>query len=63
MHENVLGLRYMDVALGRTCQVVGQLADADRLLRAAHRGGDFGLQKYVPAALVTVSMLVAGHER
>ena len=59
----MLGLRYFDVGLGRTTQLLGHLADADRLLRCAHRSSDFGLLKYLPAALVSVSALVASHER
>lgn len=55
--------RFSDVGMRRTAALLGQLGDADRLLRAAHRGGDFGLVKYIPAALVSVSQLVAGHER
>lgn len=63
MHENVLSLRYMDVGLQRTAAIMANMGDADRLMRAAHRGADFSLYKYIPSSLVAISALVAGHER
>ncbi|EFN58850.1 hypothetical protein CHLNCDRAFT_50360 [Chlorella variabilis] len=63
MHENVLGLRYFDMALQRTSAVLNQLGDADAFLRACHRRGEFALLKYVPAPLLLVSGVVAGPDR
>lgn len=43
--------------------MLNALGDADRLLRGCHRGGEFGLLKYLPAPLVALSGLVAGPDR
>ncbi|KAL4857961.1 Chromosome transmission fidelity protein 18 [Chlorella vulgaris] len=63
LQENVLSLRYFDMALQRTCAVLDHLSDADRFMRCCFRGGEFGLLKYVPAPLVLVSSIVAGPDR
>ncbi|PRW55958.1 chromosome transmission fidelity 18-like protein [Chlorella sorokiniana] len=63
VHENVLGLRYFDMALQRTTAVLNHLGDADTFMRACSRTCDFGLLKYAPAPLVALSSQVAGPDR
>ncbi|KAL4457647.1 hypothetical protein ABPG75_012512 [Micractinium tetrahymenae] len=63
VHENLLGLRYFDMALQRTTSALNCLGDADRFLRSCHSRGEFALLKYVPAPLVALSGLVSGPDR
>lgn len=63
VQESLPGLRFFDVGLHRTSQVLGLLEDADAMMRHTQRSGDYGLMKYLPAMVLQVSGLVAGPER
>ena len=63
VQESLPGLRFFDIGLHRTNQVLSLLEDADIVMRHSHKSGDYGLLKYLPAMVLQVSGLVAGHER
>jgi chromosome transmission fidelity protein 18 len=63
VHENLPSLHFFDMALSRTVQVLGHLQDADAMLRRMQRTGDYGLLRYLPAAALSISALVAGPEK
>ena len=63
LFESLPALRFFDMGLQRTTQVLGNIQDADAMMRCAMRSGDFGLLKYMPASALRVSMLVAQPER
>ena len=63
VHENVLGLHYLDPHLLGTVGVFDHLHHADLLLSTARRRLDFGLMAYVPAPLLSVHATVAQYSR
>jgi len=63
VHESLPGLRFFDIGLQRTTQVLSNLEDADTIMRCCQRSGDFSLLKYLPAPTLQVSSIVAGPER
>ncbi len=63
VHESLPGLRFFDIGLQRTNQVLSNLEDADAFMRCCQRSGDYSLLKYLPAPTLQVSSIVAGPER
>ncbi len=63
VHESLPGLRFFDIGLQRTTQVLSNLEDADAFMRCCQRSGDYSLLKYLPAPTLQVSGIVAGPER
>ena len=63
VHENVLGLAYLDPQMLGTVRVFDHLHHADLLLTTARRRLDFGLMAYVPAPLLSVHATVAQYGR
>lgn len=61
--ESLPGLRFFDIGLQRTTQVLSNLEDADAFMRCCQKSGDFSLLKYLPAPTLQVSSIVAGPER
>jgi hypothetical protein len=62
-HENVLGMRFMDTNLTKLAAMSATLAGADVMQRAMGRTMDFGIMKYLPAAVLSVASQAAGPER
>ena len=62
-HENVPGMRFMDTNLTKLAAISATLGGADILQRAMGRTMDFGLMKYLPAAVLSVAAQAAGPER
>jgi hypothetical protein len=63
LHENFPRARFLDAHGRRAAAAAAALGEADVLGRAAGRRGDFALLKYLPAAALRVSELVAAPER
>lgn len=63
IHENMLGLRYMDTNMTRTAHATSHVAEADVLLRQCGRRGDFSLIRYLPPVALCVRQQVAGPSR
>ena len=62
-HENAVAMRLADAGLVKLASLSATLGDADILMRAQGRTMDFGLSKYVPAAVLAVAAQAAGPER
>ncbi|RMZ52707.1 hypothetical protein APUTEX25_000826 [Auxenochlorella protothecoides] len=63
VHENLLSLRYFDLACSRTAWALFALCDADRLLGSCYASGSWGAARYVPAALLSAAGEVTSVER
>ena len=63
VHESLPHLRFFDMAMQRTSQVLSHMQDADVFTRHAMRSGDFSLLKYLPATTLSACAVVAGTER
>lgn len=63
LHETLPGLRFFDMGLQRTVQVLSNLQDVDTIMRACHRSGNYGLMRYLPAPMLLLGNLVAGPDR
>ena len=65
LQESLPSLKFFDMALSRTSQVLESFQDADILLRSSHHSGGPSLMisRYVPAAILAATHLVSSHER
>lgn len=63
VHESLPHLRFFDMAMQRTSQVLSHMQDADVFTRHAMRSGDFSLMKYLPATTLSACAVVASPER
>ena len=59
MHEFMETSGFSDISMQRTAAMTGHLQDADIFARASMRTGDYGLQKYVPASILSLAPMLA----
>lgn len=61
--ENLLSCRYLDINMAKTSKMLDTLQQADMLMRACRRSGEFSLMAYIPPLLVSIHTVAATHER
>lgn len=63
VHENMLELAYLDTHMQRTATLFEHLQTADVLLASCRRSMDFRRLAFLPATLLSIRGIVAGHDR